>query len=89
MKIVFLLRSLTLSGGIERVFVDKANWLAEQGHDVLFLTLEQGAHSLSFALNSLVEYRDLDCRYFTLYRYGIFKRLIKTVQMKCRFYKRL
>lgn len=42
MRIIFVLRAVVLSGGIERVFVDKANWLASHGHDVLFLTYEQG-----------------------------------------------
>lgn len=89
MRIIFVLRSLTLSGGIERVFVDKANWLANHGHSVLFLTFEQGTHPLSFQLDDGVGYEDLDCRYFRVYRYGILKRIIQMYLIKRQFRKRL
>ena len=71
------------------MFVDKANWLANHGHSVLFLTLEQGTHPLSFQLDDGVGYEDLDCRYFRVYRYGILKRIIQMYLIKRQFRKRL
>ena len=47
MRIIFILRSVVLHGGIERVLIEKANWLADHGHKVLFLTYEQGTHPFS------------------------------------------
>lgn len=82
MKIVFVLRSIANAGGIERTFIDKANYMAEEGHHVFFVTYEQGLHKCAFDLNSKIRSFDLDCRKFTLYRYPLYKRLYKTWRMK-------
>ena len=71
MRILFVLRSIVLSGGIERVMTEKANWLANNGHQVLFLTYEKSSHPLSFPLNSNVYYEDVDCQYFKVYQKNI------------------
>ena len=89
MRIIFVLRSVVLSGGIERVFVDKANWLASHGHDILFLTYEQGLHKFSFPLNEAVCHEDLECRFFTVYQKSVFTRPFWKMLMKSRFRKRL
>ena len=89
MRIIFLLRAVVLSGGIERVFVDKANWLASHGHDVLFLTYEQGLHPFSFPLNEAVCHEDLECRFFTVYQKSVFSRPFWKMLMKNRFRRRL
>lgn len=77
-----------MSGGIERIMTEKASWLAAHGHNVLFLTYEQGSHSLSFPLDSHVVHEDLDCRYYTIYKKNIFIRplfmLLFRHKFKCR-----
>lgn len=89
MRILFVLRAVVLSGGIERVFIDKANWLASHGHNVLFLTYEQGNHPFSFTLNEAVCYEDLECRFFTVYQKSVFTRPFRKLLMKFKFKKRL
>lgn len=89
MRILFVLRAVVLSGGIERVFIDKANWLASHGHNVLFLTYEQGNHPFSFTLNEAVCYEDLECRFFTVYQKRVFTRPFRKLLMKFKFKKRL
>ena len=89
MRIIFVLRSVVLSGGIERIMTEKASWLATQGHNVLFLTYEQGSHSLSFPLNSHVVHEDLDCRYYTIYKKNILIRPIFVLLFKHKFKCRL
>ena len=89
MRLVFLLRSLVLSGGIERVITDKANWLSGQGHDVLLLTYEQCGHPLYFPLASSVRHEDLDVRYFTVYGKRKVTRPFWMMLMNSRFRKRL
>lgn len=74
MRIIFLLRSVAIFGGIERIFTDKANWLASHGHDILLLTYEQGQHELFFPLDETVRHEDLECRFFTLYKKNVFVR---------------
>ena len=89
MRIIFLLRSVTLFGGIERMFTDKANWLASHGHEVLLLTYEQGQHKLFFPLNEMAIHEDLECRYFTVYQKNVLVRPYWKLLMKFRFRKKL
>ena len=71
------------------MIVDKANWLAEHGHQVLFLTYEQGNHPFSFPLKSDVLHEDLECRYFTVYKSNVLVRPFKKRQMRRLFKDRL
>lgn len=89
MKLIFILRSVVLKGGLERVIVEKANWLATHGHTVTLLTYEQGNHPFGYELHPNVNHRDLDCRYFTIYRYPFFIRPIKAFVMRHRFKKKV
>ena len=89
MRIVFLMRSVALFGGIERIFTDKANWLASHGHEVLLLTYEQGQHQLFFPLNEKVCHEDLECRYFTVYQKNALVRPYCKLLIKNKFRKRL
>lgn len=89
MRIIFVLRSVVLSGGIERIMTEKASWLGSQGHNVLFLTYEQGSHSLSFPLDSYVVHKDLDCRYYTIYKKNILIRPLYMLLFKHKFKCRL
>ena len=88
MKVMFVLRSVANYGGVERVVVDKMNYLAEHGHHVTLLTYEQGHHPNAFQLNEHVRYVDLDCPYYTIFRYNALIRQIKRLQMTFRFKKR-
>ena len=46
MKILYLFRSLAVWGGIERILVDKMNYLSEQPEvEVYMLTSDQGNQS--------------------------------------------
>jgi len=89
MKIFFLICSLANAHGVERTITDKINYMADQGHDVTLVTYEQGQHPYAFELSNKVNYVDLNCRYFTLYKYSVLKRKIKQYAMKRRFKKAL
>ena len=43
MKIVYVVESVNLSGGYDRIIIEKANYFAEHGHDV---TITVSSHSL-------------------------------------------
>ena len=89
MKILFIVNSLASRNGTERTISDKVNALAEMGHFVTLLTYEQGQHPYSFPLNNSVHCVDVGCRYFTIYRYPLFRRLYESWSMKRRFKKAL
>lgn len=71
------------------MFTDKANWLASHGHEILFLTYEQGQHKLFFPLNKGVCHEDLECRFFTLYQKSVFTRPFRKIAMNIKFRRRL
>ena len=82
MRILIIHRSFALVGGAERVIIDKANYLSNQGYEVMLVSYEQGQHPLPYVLQPNVKYIDLDCRFFTLARFSAPIRLIKFVRMK-------
>lgn len=88
MKIVFIYRYFTTTGGVERTLIDKANYLVQQGHSVTIVTFEQGQHPFAYKVDDRIEHFELDCRRFTLYRYPICQRIYKLWQMNRRFVHR-
>ena len=86
MRIVYVIRAIAIHGGIERVVVDKMNSLAEQSHEITLVTYEQGTHPCVYQLNPNIRVVDLDCRFFTLYRYHLPVRLLKIWMMR-RFFR--
>ena len=77
MKIVYIYHSFILKGGIERVFCDKMNYLAQNtSYDVTFITFEQGNHPFAFKLNERIKVVDINCRFAELWNYNLIKRNI-------------
>jgi glycosyltransferase involved in cell wall biosynthesis len=61
MKIVYYLPSLYISGGLERVITEKANYFAgELGYDVTILTSEQRGKKIYYPLSPKVHHYDLN-----------------------------
>ena len=89
MRIIIIHRSFALVGGAERVIIDKANYLAEKGHQVKLVSYEQGEHKLSYQLHPDVKYEDTNCRFFTLSKYSVVSHLIHFVRLKTEFTKKL
>lgn len=88
MKIGFIYRYFTTTGGVERTLIDKANYLVQQGHSVTIVTFEQGKHPFAYKIDDRIEHIELDCRRFTLYHYPKYKRVFKLWQMNRRFVQR-
>ena len=89
MRILIIHRSFALVGGAERVIIDKANYLAKEGHQMMLVSYEQGDHTLPYELHQSVQYRDLDCRFFTLSKYSVPKHLYLYLRLKKHFKKKL
>ena len=89
MNIVFLIRSVAKKNGVERTIMDKVNALANMCHMVTLLTYEQCNHPYAFHIDEKVRCVDLDCRYYTIYKYPLFKRLYEAWKMKYHFAKKL
>lgn len=64
-------------GGVERIFTEKMNYLADIcKYDVFLITLYQGAHPLYYKLSSKVKHIDMGIRIHTIYTQPLYKRLI-------------
>lgn len=89
MKILIMHRSYALVGGAERVITDKANFLANAGHQLLLVSYEQGQHPLPYELHPSVGYKDLDCRFFTLSKYSLPLHIYHFLRLRNKFRKAL
>lgn len=86
MKILYVFRSLAVWGGIERVFVEKMNFLSSvYGYDVYMITSDQGNHPIPYHLEDTVHIEDLNIRFHLQYQYNIIKRKWAARQMKSRY----
>ena len=90
MRILYLFRSLAVWGGIERILVDKMNWLVVNGGiEVYMFTTDQGSHLIPYCLNEKVYIKDLNINFHRQYQYCIFKRLVIALQMRQKYKKLL
>ncbi len=86
MKILYFFRALAVWGGIERVLVEKMNYLSTQyGFDIYMITTDQGSHSVPFKLASTVHVEDLNIRFHQQYKYPFIKRLLVANRLKSKF----
>lgn len=81
MKLLFFLPLLSTKGGQERTVTDKANWLAERGHEVLLVTYENDGPP-AYELDVRVRCADLGCPYFEIYKQSFFSRLGASLKIK-------
>lgn len=90
MRLLYVTDALAIWGGLERILVEKANFLAEKcGYDVHFITVNQGSHQVLFPLSPQVHYTDLDIRFHQQYEYKGLWRLMKKMELKRLFIERL
>ena len=86
MKVLFIFRSLAVWGGIERILVDKMNWLASKGGiEVYMLTTDQGSHSIPYIVNYKVHIEDLGINFHRKYQFGYLKRIGISYQMRQKY----
>ena len=76
MKVLYVYEHLTLYGGVERIFIDKMNYLVNNYNEKVFLlTYNQGRHEMLFQLDEKIEHTDLGIMTFLCYRYHGIRRL--------------
>lgn len=90
MRIVYLYNALALKGGIERVLIDKMNYLANNSNYELFIiTASQGTHPIAFPLSTKVKHIDLGLRLHSKYDYSFPKRFWVAQQLNRLFSAKL
>ena len=76
MRILYIFRSLAVWGGIERVLVDKMNYLSTHGYEVFMLTTCQGEHPVPYLLEDAVHMEDLGIQFHLQYRYQGLRKIL-------------
>lgn len=90
MKILYVTDAMAIWGGIERILVEKMNYLAESYHyEVHMITSNQSNHLIPFSLSDKVIFQDLDIRSYREYRYKGLKRLFVRYKLNSLYRKRL
>lgn len=90
MRILYVFRSLAVWGGIERILVEKMNYLSKvYGYDVYMLTSDQGNHPIPYHLEDNVHFEDLNIRFHQQYQYSFLQRLWVARKLKRLYEKRL
>lgn len=84
MKLIYFIPLLSTKGGQERTLIDKANYLVDHGHEVMFVTFENDG-AIAYPLDNRVQHQDIDCRFFTVYRAPVWKRFFAALHIKKRF----
>lgn len=90
MKIVYLYSSLAITGGIERVLVDKVNYLVSHyGYEVYMITSDQGQHPIPYKLDKRVYFCDLQILSYTQYQYRGWRRIQEGRHLTQLYHQRL
>ena len=90
MRLLYICDALAVYGGLERVLIEKANWLAKQeGYKVCLLTVNQGEHLVSFPLHPDVQFEDLGIQFHQQYQLPLWKRVVRNRQLHRLFRERL
>ena len=90
MKILYVIDTIAIWGGLERVVVEKVNYLAENyDFEMHIVTVDQGNHPIPYPLSTKVIYKDLGIRFHQQYSYHGLYRLYKMVYLYRLFIKRL
>lgn len=90
MKILYVIDTIAIWGGLERIIVEKVNYLAENyGYEMHIVTADQGSHPIPYPLSPKVIYRDLGIQFHQQYSFHGLYRLYKKVYLNRLFNKRL
>lgn len=87
MKILYITDALAIWGGLERVLVEKANYLATNDrYEVFMLTISQSEHNFPFPLDKKVAHVDLNIPFYAQYQFSGIRRLLslRRLHRECR-----
>lgn len=90
MRIVYIYKSIALLAGMERILVDKMNYLADKlGYDIYLITYEQGIHPLSFPISTHIKHIDLGVLFYSVSKFPFPKRFWQYLKLRKSFKQKL
>ena len=76
MHILYIYAEISIKGGTDKILVEKANWLVNNGFEVTIITESQMGKPLSFSLDDKVRHIDMGLDFNRQYFQGSIKRLV-------------
>lgn len=77
MKIVYFHDAIARLGGLERVLVDKMNYMADvYKYKIYLITTSQGKHPFTYKLSNNIQHINLFIEFHTIYQYPFLKRIL-------------
>lgn len=90
MRILYVNDAWAIWGGLERVLIEKMNYLADnEGFEIFTITYNQGTHPLPYPLSPKIVHRDLNVHLHHQYRYHGFKKYYYKYRLRKLLIKRL
>lgn len=90
MRIAYVYDAIARIGGVERILVDKMNYMVNQyGYEIYLITAAQGNHNFPFSLSPRIKHIDINVRFHIQYQYKYPKRLWMKWKMNQRFKRQL
>ena len=90
MRLLYIISAVAVHGGLERILIDRVNWLVEKSdHEVHVVTFDQGNHPMAFPLHPNVDLRDINVSLHRSYQYSGIKRLLYAHKLHNLLLKRL
>ena len=89
MKIYYIYTALVTKGGADRVIAEKANWLAEYGHEVAIVTDTQMGREPVFPLSPKVRLIDLAIDFSKEYGHGFLMRIYMYYKLMHQYRKKM
>ena len=90
MRVVYLYPALAIWGGVERILVDKMNYLVRlYGYDVYIITSDQGQHKIPYELDEHVHVIDLKICFHKRFRFKRLRRLVEYCRLSRLYHHKL
>lgn len=87
MKIVYVVECVNMTGGYDRIIIEKANYLAEHGYEVLIVVSYHGSVKPYYEISEKVKLIDLDINFFKQYNHNLLVRALIYMTLMRRYRK--
>lgn len=87
MKIIYVVECVNMTGGYDRIIIEKANYLAEHGHDVMIVVSYHGNVPPYYNVSNKVKLVDLNINFFKQYNHNLFIRAFIYMKLMHRYRK--
>ena len=85
MKIIYVVECVNLTGGYDRVIIEKANYLAEHGHDVMIVVSYHGNTQPYYPVSEKVKLIDLNLYFLEQYKHNLLIRAFIYMKLMRRY----